>query len=194
MLCSVSSILLRLSISWLPGWLPLQFFQNWTVTEDFIKFRCHVSHNYSLRSLHHLVAVEVFSRKMADLLNSQDNALYLVDDILVYGKDQAEHDTRLSDVLDRFRRANIPLNGKCELSKSHIKWAGHVISDNVVSVDLDRLSAILNMPPPTDVSAIRCFLAMVNQMAEFSSSLAELSAPIRDLLRKDSAWVWDSAK
>jgi hypothetical protein len=35
---------------------------------------------------------------------------------------------------------------------------------------------------------------MVNQMAKLSSSLAELSAPIRDLLRKDRAWVWDSAQ
>jgi hypothetical protein len=54
-------------------------------------------------------------------------------------------------------------------------------------MDPDRLSAILNMPPPTDVSAARCFLGMANQMAKFSSSLAELSAPIRDLLRKDRA-------
>jgi hypothetical protein len=132
-------------------------------------------------------ASEVFSKKMADILNSQDNALHLVDDVLIYGKDQAEHDTRLREVLDRFRRAKVTLNEKCEFSKSRIKWAGHIISGDGVSADPDRLSAILNMPPPTDVSAVRCFLGMVNQMAKFSSSLADLSAPIRDLLRKDRA-------
>jgi hypothetical protein len=63
-------------------------------------------------------ASEVFSKKMADILNSQDNALQLVDDVLIYGKDQAEHDTRLREVLDRFRRANVTLNEKCEFSKS----------------------------------------------------------------------------
>jgi hypothetical protein len=139
-------------------------------------------------------ASEVFSKKMADILNSQDNALHLVDDVLIYGKDQDEHDTRLREVLDRYRRAKVTLNKKCEFSKSQIKWAGHVISGEGVSADPDRLSAILNMPPPTDVSAVRSFLGMVNQMAKFSSSLAELSAPIRDLLRKDRAWVWDSAQ
>jgi hypothetical protein len=73
----------------------------------------------------------------------------------MYGKDQAEHDARLREVLDRFRRANIILNEKCQFSKSQIKWAGHIISGDGVSVDPDRLSAILNMLPPTDVSAVR---------------------------------------
>jgi transposase InsO family protein len=139
-------------------------------------------------------AVEVFSKRMGEILESQENALCLVDDVLVFGKDQAEHDARLREVLDRFRRAKVTLNEKCEFSKNQIKWAGHVISGDGISMDPDRLSAILNMPPPTDVSAARCFLGMANQMAKFSSSLAELSAPIRDLLRKDRAWVWDSAQ
>lgn len=139
-------------------------------------------------------AVEVYSKKLANILGSQENALCLVDDVLVFGKDQAEHDARLREVLDRFRRANITLNDKCEFSKTQIKWAGHIISGDGISMDPDRLSAILNMPPPTDVSAVRCFLGMVNQMAKFSSNLAELSAPIRDLLRKDRAWTWDTAQ
>jgi hypothetical protein len=138
--------------------------------------------------------VEVFSKRMGEILESQENALCLVDDVLVFGKDQAEHDARLREVLDRFRRAKVTLNEKCEFSKNQIKWAGHVISGDGISMDPDRLSAILNMPPPTDVSAARCFLRMANQMAKFSSSLAELSAPTRDLLRKDRAWVWDSAQ
>jgi hypothetical protein len=32
---------------------------------------------------------------------------------------------------------------------------------------------------------------MVNQLAKFAGDLAEQSAPIRDLLRKDRAWSWD---
>jgi membrane-bound lytic murein transglycosylase B len=47
------------------------------------------------------------------------------------------------------------------------------------------------MPPPTNVSDVRCFLGMVNQLAKFAGDLAEQSAPIRDLLRKDRAWSWD---
>jgi hypothetical protein len=141
-----------------------------------------------------LSAVEVFCKRMGKILDSQENALCLVDDVLVFGKDQAGHDARLREVLDRFRRAKVTFNEKCEFSKNQIKWADRVISGDGISVDPDRLTAILNKPPPTDVSAARCFLGMANQMAKFSSSLAEQSVAIRDLLRKDRAWVWDSAQ
>ena len=65
------------------------------------------------------------------------------------------------------------------------------MSGNGISPDPDRLAAVLNMTPPTDVSGMRCFLGMVNQLAKYSSSIAELSAPLCDLLRKDRAWTWD---
>ena len=48
------------------------------------------------------------------------------------------------------------------------------------------------MAPPTDVSGMRCFLGMVNQLAKYSSSLAKLSALLRDLLCKDRVWTWDT--
>jgi hypothetical protein len=47
------------------------------------------------------------------------------------------------------------------------------------------------MPPPTNVSDVRSFLGMVNQLAKFAGDLAQQSAPIRDLLRKDRVSSWD---
>jgi hypothetical protein len=130
---------------------------------------------------------------MADILNYQDNALCLVDDVLVYGKDQDKHDARLHEVLDRFRCVNITLDEKCVFEELNQMGRSRHIGRRRQHRP-GRLSAILNMPPPTDMSPVRCFLGMANQMAKFSSSLAELLALIRYLLRKDRAWVWDSAQ
>jgi pyrimidine operon attenuation protein/uracil phosphoribosyltransferase len=63
---------------------------------------------------------------MRTILELQGNALCLVDDVLVFGKDQAEHDARLQEVLDRLRQAKVTLNEKYEFSRRLIKWAGHV--------------------------------------------------------------------
>ena len=140
-----------------------------TFTAPFGRF-CYTRAPFGISS-----AVEVFSKKMADILNSQDNALCVIDDVMVYGKDQAEHDARLIEVLDRFRRANITLNDKCEFSKSQIKWAGHIISGDGISVDPDRLSAVLNMPPPTDVSTVRTVAFLAWSIKWPSSQAAWLS-------------------
>ncbi|XP_041357514.1 uncharacterized protein LOC121374482 [Gigantopelta aegis] len=46
------------------------------------------------------------------------------------------------------------------------------------------------MTPPTNVSEVRRFLGMVNQLAKFLQNLADKTKPLRDLLVKDSDWIW----
>ena len=120
---------------------------------------------------------------MHDILHDLDGVLCFINNVLIFGKDKAEHDVRLRTVLDCFRAANITLNDKCEFEKSSIKFVGYVLLGNAFSPDPDRLATVLNMAPPTDGSGMRCFLGMVNLFAKYLSSLAELSAPLRDLLR-----------
>ncbi|XP_071104778.1 uncharacterized protein [Haliotis cracherodii] len=50
------------------------------------------------------------------------------------------------------------------------------------------------MKQPNDLTELRRFLGMVNQMSKFSSSLAENTKPLRDLLHKDSAFLWGEAQ
>ena len=104
-------------------------------------------------------ASEVYQRKMNDILRDLDGVQCLIDDVLVYGKDKTEHDARLHSVLDRFRRANVTLNDKCEFGVTQIKFAGHVISSDGISVDPNKLTAIINMTPPTDATGMRCFMS-----------------------------------
>ena len=42
--------------------------------------------------------------------------------------------------------------------------------------------------------AVQSFLGLVNQYARFSSKIAELSRPLRELLRKDVVWHWGDAQ
>jgi len=44
------------------------------------------------------------------------------------------------------------------------------------------------------VTELQRFMGIVNQMGKFVPDLADINAPLRQLLRKDSAWYWDEAQ
>ena len=46
------------------------------------------------------------------------------------------------------------------------------------------------MSPPTNVPELRRFLGMVNQLGKFTSMLAEMTQPLRELLSKSKSWAW----
>ena len=47
------------------------------------------------------------------------------------------------------------------------------------------------MKPPTNISDLRRFMGMTNQLGIFSQNLAELTQPLRQLLTKNSTWLWE---
>ena len=63
-----------------------------------------------------------------------------------------------------------------------------------ISPEQDKVKAIIDMPEPTDVSGIRRFLGMINQLGKFTPHLAEITKPMRDLLSKKDDWTWGHAQ
>ena len=76
-----------------------------------------------------------------------------MDDVLVYGKDQEEYDKRLEAVLQRIQSAGVTHNPeKCEFSKDQLKFLGHIIDKDGVRANPAEVRAILDLPPPSNVS------------------------------------------
>lgn len=71
---------------------------------------------------------------------------------------------------------------KCEFCKESIKFLGHLVNGSSIQADPEKTSAIAKMEAPHNISDLRRFLGMVNQLGKFSSRLAELSQPLRELL------------
>ena len=136
-------------------------------------------------------APEHFQRRMSELLKGLQGVLCHMDDILVFGCDQAEHDSRLTAVLTCIEATGATLNPhKCEFNKSSLKFLGHVINSNGIQADPDKTEAIRKMKHPTSVPELRRFMGMVNQLGKFSPNLAELTQPLHELLSKSSTWTW----
>ena len=115
-----------------------------------------------------------------------------MDDVLIWGATQLQHDERLRAALSRLQEAGVTLNEKCEFSKSTIKFLGQVISASGVSADPDKVNAVKSMKEPSNVSEVRGLLGMINHLGKFLPHLAEKTCPLRDLLKKSNMWAWGS--
>ena len=78
---------------------------------------------------------------------------------------------------------------KCEFGKTTIKFLGHIITPEGISPDPSKTTAVKNMKQPSNVSELRHFLGMVNQLGKFSPNIADLTKPLRELLSSNNAWI-----
>ena len=140
-------------------------------------------------------APEIFQRHMNKVLSGLQGVLCHVDDILVYGKDSTEHESRLQATLERIREAGITLNeSKCCFYQSCVSFLGHVIDKHGISPDPKKTAAILKMTPSSSVTELRRFMGMVNQMSKFSPNIAHISKPLRELLSSKTSWTWSATQ
>ena len=138
-------------------------------------------------------APEYFQKRMQSVLAGVEGTVNMIDDTLVFGKDQTEHDERLEEVLRKLEEAGITLNAeKCEYSKASLTFLGHVVDASGIRPDPEKIKAIRDMEDPTNVTELRRFLGMTNQLGKFSDKIAEVSKPLRDLLSTKNSWVWES--
>ena len=114
-----------------------------------------------------------------------------MDDILIHGISQEEHDGRVRKVLQRLQEAGLTLNEKCEFSRTSMRFLGHIISASGLAVDPAKTAAIRDFPAPSSVTDLQRFLGMVNQLGKFLPGLAVMTEQLRGLLRKDTAWMWE---
>ncbi|XP_033730104.1 uncharacterized protein K02A2.6-like [Pecten maximus] len=136
-------------------------------------------------------APEHFQRRMSQLLDSELGVVCQMDDVLIFGTNQEEHDQRLESVLKKLETAGVTLNEeKCEFSKPQVTFVGHIIDSTGIRPDPKKVQAILKFEAPSNVSEVRRFMGIVNQLGRFSPNIAEKSKPIRDLLQKDTTWLW----
>ena len=86
----------------------------------------------------------------------------MMDDVLVHGQTQEEHDKRLHRVLQRMVEVGMTLNrNKCHLSQ---KFLGQIIDKDGVHPDKGKVQAIQEFKTPQSVGDIRRFLGMCNQV------------------------------
>ena len=123
---------------------------------------------------------DIFQRCMFDILDGLDGVVCHMDDLLVYSSvSEEEHDDRVCKVLKRLKDAGMTLNPKkCLFCRSSVKFLGHIISEQGVHPDPNRIQDILELPAPTCFRELQSFLGSVNQLGKFSPRISDLTKPL----------------
>ena len=137
-------------------------------------------------------AAEIFQEAIRNALAGLDGTLNLSDDILVFGVDQKTHDNNLRAVFHRLREKGLTLSRKkCEFNKQSLQFYGHIFSEAGLAADPAKISALLEMKPPTSVSEMRSLLGMTNYCgARFVRDYATLTHDLRELVKNEVKWQW----
>jgi hypothetical protein len=139
-------------------------------------------------------APEVYQQTMDQFFGDLEGVEIYLDDFFVWGETRAEHDQRLTAVFDRCVKVNLKLNAsKCKFLLPELPWIGHVISFQQLKPDPAKVSVITAFKEPSSKEELQRLLGMVNYLSKFCEHLSPLTKPLRDLLKSDVEWVWDSS-
>jgi hypothetical protein len=134
-------------------------------------------------------APSAFQKMMSTMLSGLKGVQSYLDDLIIYGKDQAEHDRNLQAVLEILEKYGVKLNkDKCLFSRTSLNFLGHTVSASGIQVD-DKYQAITNAPAPHDKKSLRSFLGLAGYFSKYIPRFATMVEPLRTLLRNDCC-VW----
>ena len=64
------------------------------------------------------------------------------------------------------------------------------MSSDGIKADPTKIKAISKFPVPTNITKLRSFMGMANQLDGFIHLLSEAAGPLRDLLKPKNAFLW----
>ena len=132
------------------------------------------------------VSGDVFQRKLDQYFGQIEQVIVIADDIMVVGNqpNHRDHDVALTNLLETARKSTICLNyDKLAYKKTEVEFFGETYTTDGHKPAQSKVSAIVEMPPPTRKKQVQSFIGMVNYLSKFSARLSELAEPIRELCK-----------
>ncbi|XP_044762211.1 uncharacterized protein K02A2.6-like [Coccinella septempunctata] len=129
-------------------------------------------------------APEIFQKIMEKILINCLGTINFIDDIIVSGEDENQHDENLKRTLDTLKNHDILLNNeKCQFKMSSVNFLGHVLSREGIKPSKTHIDAIRNFRDPKTIDELQSFLGLVNFVGKWIPNLATITEPLRELLR-----------
>ena len=157
-------------------------------------FRCHMGHYEFLRMPFGFTnAPSVFQRTMDKVLASLIGKCVMVyiDDIVIYSENMDDHLAHIQLVFDCLRKAGLRLKPtKCSFGLPSVKLLGYIVNKDGIAADPEKIQAIQNLAPPTDIKGVRSFLGMTGFYRQCMSNYAAVAEPLETLKRKHAHFQW----
>jgi hypothetical protein len=117
-----------------------------------------------------------------------------IDEILVYSRNEEEHEEHLRLVLQKLRDNQLYAKfNKCEFWLKEVSFLGHVITGGGITMDSGKVRDVLNWELPMTALEIRSFLGLAGYYRRFIEGFSKIMKPLTSLLEKDNKFIWSEA-
>ena len=114
-----------------------------------------------------------------------------IDDILVYSRDEQEHEQHLKIVLQTLREKKLYAKlSKCDFWIKEVSFLGHIVFSKGIRVDTAKIEAVVNWKPPGSVTEVRSFLSLARYYRRFVKGFSVIASPLTKLLRTGVKFEW----
>jgi hypothetical protein len=136
-------------------------------------------------------APAIFQEFMDKMIRGIPMSGAFMDDCICTGKNDDEHCKILRQVLLRMREANYRLNkDKCAFFQPTVEFLGYVVSSEGLHTSPQKVTAIKEMPKPTNASELSSFLGLVNFYRNFVHRFSDFCEPLYKLTQQGVDWNW----
>ncbi|MFS7980354.1 putative nucleotidyltransferase, Ribonuclease H [Helianthus anomalus] len=105
--------------------------------------------------------------------------IVFIDDILIYSKNQADHEKHLRCILKLLQQEKLYAKfSKCEFWLCEVQFLGHVVSERGIQVDPAKVEAVMNWQEPKTPTEIHSFLGLVGYYRRFIENFSRIAAPL----------------
>jgi hypothetical protein len=129
-----------------------------------------------------------FQRMMGQILKHLNwkKCLCFFDDILVFSSTFDEHLIALDEVLSSLAQANLKVEySKCHFGLNEITFLGHRITQDGIYPDPAKVSALLNIKEPTNITEVKSFIGLASYYRKYVKNFSEKALPLLNLTRKN---------
>ena len=130
-----------------------------------------------------------FQKLLEITIHNLKNTIAHIDSLLVHTQDHEQQLKVLEQVLKRMRQSGLRANlNETIIGQEEINYLGYRINSEGSKPGIDKLKAVRDALPPTDVAEIRQFLGLCNFFKNHIRNYAVISAQLSDLTKRESKW------
>ncbi|GJV09375.1 putative reverse transcriptase domain-containing protein [Tanacetum coccineum] len=117
--------------------------------------------------------------------------IVFIDDILIYSKDEREHEEHLKAILELLKEEKLYAKfSKCEFWIPKVQFLGHVIDSRGIHVDPAKIESIKDWASPKTPTEIRQFLGLAGYYRRFIEGFSKIAKSMTKLTQKGIKFDW----
>ena len=147
---------------------------------------------YRVAAQGNMVSGDAFNARMGEIFVEFNDMVRCVDDAVVWtvGDDIESHYLKIAQYLNKCAENNVVLNpAKLQFCQDTVDFAGFQVSPTSLMPSEKMLEAIRKFPKPKDISGVRAYFGLVNQVA-YAFAMTEEMQPFRHLLSPKVKFEW----